>query len=340
MKLRQLGNSSLQVSEVGLGGNTFGPPRADEAASIRAIKAALDLGVNFIDTAIVYGEGQSEVFIGKALKDGRREHTVIATKFMMEPPPEGARAPSGGAIYMPDALKLGTLRERVIGQCEESLRKLDTDYIDLYQLHGYRGNATRATVEEMLGALDELVQAGKVREVGSVGAPAWRVAEAIAAGQSLGVKSYVSAQNYYNLLRRQIEAELVPCCRSYGLSIIPFAPLAGGFLTGKYREGQPPPPGTRGAEGSPLVRRSASERNWQILPQLEAFATARGHTLAELAIAWLLANPLVASVITGVSNQEQAEANVKGADWVLTPEEKAEIDALAPREGDDGAGVG
>ena len=341
MELRQLGTTSLTVSAVGLGGNTFGPPRIDEATSIRAIHQADEEGVNFVDTALGYGEGHSERFIGKALQGGRRDHWVIATKFSIDPQREGARNPSGGLDPVSEAMKAATIRERELGQCDESLSKLGTDHIDLYQLAGFgRTTAGTAGIEETLGALEELRAAGKVREFGTVGAPAWRLAEANQLARSSGKNGFVSAQNYYNILRRQVEAELPACCQSYAMSIIPFAPLAGGFLTGKYKYGEPPPPGSRGAAGSPLVKRTASERKWEILRELEKFAAEHNRGLGELAIAWLLANPLVASVICGASSDEQVRENVKGATWTLTPEEKQELDALAPREGDDGAGGG
>jgi aryl-alcohol dehydrogenase-like predicted oxidoreductase len=337
MELRQLGTSTLRVSEVGLGGNTFGPPRIDEAASIRTIHAAMDLGINFVDTALGYGEGFSERYIGAAIA-GRRDHWVIATKFSIDPPREGARNPSGGLIPVGEWAKATNVHDRIVAQCEESLAKLQTDHIDLYQLAGFgRTTAGTAAIEEALATLEELRSAGKIREFGTVGAPAWRLAEANQIARAKGTNGFVSAQNYYNILRRQIEAELTSCCEAYQLSLIPYAPLAGGVLTGKYRRGEPFPEGSRGAAGSPLVKRSTTDRGWDILESLEKFATERGRGLTELAVAWLLANPLVASVICGASNEDQVRANVTGATWKLSTEEKQELDGIAPREGDDGA---
>lgn len=314
MEYRNLGNSSLRVSVVGLGGNTFGPPRIDEAMTHRVIHAAMDLGINFVDTAIGYGEGKSEEFIGTALTGGRRDKMVVATKLSLR--------------------NLGdkTARERVRENCQTSLRKLQTDHIDLLQIH--MPNSV-IPADELLRAFDDLVQEGKVREFGACNHQSWQMAESMFTARTLGTKSFVSAQNHYNLLRRQIEAELVPFCKAYGVSVIPYFPLGGGFLTGKYRRDEPPPPDSRGAAGSGIIKNTSTERNWGILPALEDFAAERGHSVGELAVAWLIANPAVGSVITGVSNVEQVTLNSKAAEWLLTPEEKGQVDALSPREGDD-----
>ncbi len=314
MQYRQLGTSGLRVSVVGLGGNTFGPPRLDETTTIRVIHAALDMGVNFVDTALTYTRGDSEEYIGQALQ-GRRDQMVVATKFHL-------RALAGQPV-----------RERVLQHAHLSLRRLQTDYIDLYQIH-FPNPAVPP--DELLRALDDLVRAGKVREIGCCNYASWRVAEAIFTARTLGIRPFAAVQNHYNLLSRQVEAELLPFCEAYGLGLVPYWPLAGGFLTGKYRPDEPPPPGSRGALGSPSVRRAASDRNWALLPNLEHFAAERDHTLGELAIAWLLAHRPVASVITGVSSVEQLALNARAADWELTDEERAAVDMLAPRsdEGD------
>ena len=318
MKYRQLGNSDLRVSAIGLGGNTFGPPRLDEAQSVRVLHAAQDLGVNFVDTAMVYGEGQSEAFIGTAMQ-GRRDKWVIATKYNFR--------------NLGDA-KVGDF----IAQCaENSLRKLKTDYIDLYQLHFPN---LKVREEEILLAMDRLVKAGKVREIGASGHTSWHLSKNIYLARAMGVKSYITAMDHWNLLRRQVEQELTGFAEAYQLSIIPYFPLGGGFLTGKYKKDQPPPPGSRGAEGSGIISKNTNDRNWGLMPGIEAFAQARGRTTAELALAWLLAHPVVGAAITGVSSPEQVALNVKAAEWELTPQEKAELDALAPREGDDSGPVG
>ncbi len=314
MEYRNLGGSSLSVSVVGLGGNTFGPPRIDEAATHRVIHAAQDLGVSFVDTAIGYGEGESERYIGTALADGRRDRWVVATKFSLR------------------RLEGKTPRQHIIDSCDESLRKLGTDHIDLLQLHT---PAAGLPADEVLRGFDDLVRAGKVREIGACNFQSWQLAEANLTASLLRVRPYVTAQNHYNLLRRQIEAELVPYCAGRGVSVIPYFPLGGGFLTGKYRRGEPSPAGSRGAAGSGIIKNTSTDRNWGILPGLEDFAAERGHSVGELAVAWLVANPVVGSVITGVSNVEQVTLNAKAAAWRLTPEEKAQVDALSPREGDD-----
>ncbi|WP_091741861.1 aldo/keto reductase [Phenylobacterium immobile] len=317
MEYRNLGNSDLRVSVVALGGNTFGPPRLDEAASIRTIHAAHDLGVNFVDTANGYGGGQSEIFVGKALAD-RRDKWVIATKFNLR--------------NLGDA----NVGQYITDRCDESLKKLGVDHIDLYQLHQ---PSLKTPEHEILAALDRLVKAGKVREIGSSNHSAWHLAKSWYTARAMGVKSYITAQDHYNMLRRQIEAELVPFTKEFGLSIIPYFPLGGGFLTGKYTKGEAAPAGTRGAEGSGVVANNTNDRNFAIVDKLKPFAADRQRTTAELAVAWLLANPQVGSVITGVSNPEQVAMNVKAAGWVLSPEEKAELDTLAPREGDDSGNV-
>ncbi|MDP3174943.1 MAG: aldo/keto reductase [Phenylobacterium sp.] len=313
MEYRKLGGTELNVSLVALGGNTFGPPRLDEAQSVRTIHAADDLGVNFIDTANLYGGGYSEAFIGTALAD-RRDRWVIATKFNLR--------------NLGDA----NVADYITQACDNSLRKLNTDRIDLYQLHLPSLNTPE---DEILRALDKLRQAGKVREIGASNHMSWHMAKNQYVARAMGVKPYVTAQDHYNLLRRHIEAELIPFANAYGVSIIPYFPLGGGFLSGKYKQGEAPPPGTRGAEGSGIVSRNLNDRNFEIVRKLDAFAAARQRSTAELALAWLLANPAVGSVITGVSSPEQVALNVKAAGWVLTPEEKSELDAIAPREGDD-----
>lgn len=318
MRYTRLGNSDLNVSVVALGGNTFGPPRIDEKATHAVIAAAQDFGINFVDTAMGYGEGKSEEYLGTAMQ-GRRDKWIIATKYNFR---------GKGDMSVRDW----------INQClESSLRKLRTDYIDLYQLH--QPNLT-INEEEILRTMDDLIKAGKIREIGASNHQSWHMAKNIYTARTMGVKHYITAQDHYNILRRQIEAELVPFCNHYGVSIIPYFPLAGGFLTGKYRKGEPPPEGSRGAEGSGIIARNTNDRNFGLIGGLEDFAAERGHPISELALAWLTANPAVGAVITGVSNPEQVAMNAKAAEWVLTPEEKAQVDKMAPREGDDAGPVG
>jgi aryl-alcohol dehydrogenase-like predicted oxidoreductase len=307
MEHRRLGTSDVAVSAVGLGGNTFGPPRLDEKRASRVISAALDAGVDFIDTANVYGQGESEVYIGNAIHD-RRDDVVLGTKFNL--------------MGRGDA-KLG---EWITARADESLGKLRTDRIDLLQLHM---PDPQVPTEELLEALDALVRAGKVRAIGCSNYSGWRLAESTLLAESLGTAAFVSVQNHYSLLHRHPEQELTSACERYSVSLIPYHPLGGGFLTGKYRPGEPPPPGSRGAAGSPIVERMSTERNWAIVEALETFAKERDHTVGELAIAWLLANEVVASVIAGASDTDQVAVNVGAAAWTLSAEEKATVDEIA-----------
>jgi aryl-alcohol dehydrogenase-like predicted oxidoreductase len=308
---RRLGRSDLYVSEVGIGANTFGPPRLDKEESRRVVHAALDLGVNFIDTALVYGKGKSEEFLGSALSS-RRDEMVIATKFNFSVPGDGS------------------IGDRIIAQAELSLQKLQTDRIDLYQIHTPN---PQAPPEEILAALETLVSAGKVIAIGACNYASWRLAEAAAIAQAHDLSGYITVQNYYNLLDRGIESEVMPWCEEYGASILPYHPLAGGFLTGKYRDGQPAPSGTRGAAGSAIVNHVSTRSNYTALGRLEAFCAEAGHSTGELAVAWLLTHATVGSVITGVSNPDQLEANVKASGWKLTDEEKQEVDVILTESG-------
>ena len=311
MEYRQLGKSELRVSAVGLGGNTFGPPRLDRETSICNIHRALELGINFIDTAYIYCEGKSEEFVGDALK-GRRDDAIVATKFHVRD------------------LGEETPRQRIMAHCAESLRRLSMDHIDLYQIH-FPNSALEP--EEVLEPLNDLVQQGKVRYIGECNYSGWRHADASATSRRLGQAEFVSAQNHYSLVRRQVELELLPFCRTHEIGFIPYFPLAGGSLTEKYKAGEPPPEGTRGAGGSPLITRLRSPRAQVIAEELKEFARERGHTLGELAIAWLLARPEVSVVLTGTSNPEQVEANAKAAGWSLTPQEKELVDQIAAWDG-------
>jgi len=309
MEYRRLGNSGLKVSEIGLGGNNFGW-WADEQTSVPVVHHALEVGVNFIDTADVYDRGHSEEYIGKALK-GKRAGVVIATKFAN---------PMGD-----DANQRGGSRRYVMQAVEASLRRLQTDYIDLYQMHIPDASTP---IEETLRALDDLVRSGKVRYIGCSNFAAWQLCEALWTSRLSNLHSFVSVQPMYNILARQIERELVPCCQEYGIGIIPYSPLASGFLTGKYRRNEEPPAGARLSGPDPRFRRVFTDDNWDRLEKLEAYARERDHTVGELAIAWLLAKPMVSTVIAGARKEEQVTANVAAGDWKLTAEEVAQIEAL------------
>jgi len=306
MLMRRLGRSGLKVSEVGLGCNSFGA-RMDSAQADAVVGAALDVGVNLFDTADYYGATQSEGMLGKAL--GKRRHeAVIATKFGMPLPDQPA---SGGGS-----------RRWIMRAVEGSLKRLGTDYIDLYQHHL---PDPHTPIDETLRALDDLVAQGKVRYVGSSNMMAWRIAEADWIARSEHLTRFVSVQNNFSLLAQDALAETAPACEHYGIGFLPYFPLARGLLTGKYKRGEAPAAGTRLAKMGETPEAAKLAR----VEVLEAWAQARGHSVLELAFAWLLAQGVVSSVIAGASNPEQMRANVAAADWVLTPEEAAEAAELA-----------
>ncbi len=310
MQYRNLGRSGLQVSVVGLGCNNFGG-RLDVDQTRTVVDKAIDLGINLLDTADVYGgAGKSEEQLGEVLK-GRRHEVVLATKFA-SPMGEGP-------------MQRGGSRQHIVQAVEDSLRRLQTDYIDLYQMH--RPDAS-TPIDETLRALDDLVRAGKVRYIGNSNFTGWQVVEAHYLCEKHNLTPFISAQNEYNLLDRRIERELVPACDKYGVGILPFFPLASGFLTGKYRQGQEPPQGARLSSG-PMAGRVLNEGNFAVLGRLEDFAQQRGHTILELAIGWLASQSHVPSVIAGATKPEQVEANVAAAEWTLTPEEIAEVDSIS-----------
>lgn len=307
MEFRNLGSTGLKVSQVGLGGNNFGW-WADEQTSIAVINQALDLGVNFIDTADTYDKGNSEICVGKAVK-GKRQEVIIATKFS-RPMGDGPNEKGGSRYYIMKAV-------------EDSLKRLRTDYIDLYQMHIYDNETP---IEETLRALDDLIKAGKVRYIGCSTFMPWQICEALWISRVNNLHSFVTEQPRYSLIDRTVEAELVPFCQKYGIGIIPFSPLAGGFLTGKYHKGEEPSSDFRLSRPSQLYARIFADENWDKLAKWEAFARERGHTVGELAIAWLLSKPYVSTVIAGARKVEQVSANVAAVDWQLTAEEVAEVE--------------
>jgi aryl-alcohol dehydrogenase-like predicted oxidoreductase len=308
METRPIG--ALEASVVGLGCNNFGG-RLDAAATARVVHAALDAGINFLDTADIYGGTRSEEYLGRALA-GRRDQAVLATKF-------------GMAV---DERRRGARPDYVRPALEDSLRRLNTDRIDLYQLHQ---PDPEVPIADTLGALDGLVQAGKVREIGCSNFSAEQFRGAHAAARA-GAARFVSVQNEYSLLQREPEREVLAECERLGLAFIPYFPLASGLLTGKYRRGQPAPAGTRLAAGGRFAG-LLSERNLALVEALTEFAGARGHVLLELAISWLLSRPAVASVIAGVTSPEQVAMNASAAGWRLTPADLAEVDAVLARTG-------
>ena len=308
MEYRRLGSSGLKVSEIGLGGNNFGW-YADEQTSIEVIHHALDLGVNYIDTADMYDRGTSEAFIGKALK-GKRSQVILASKFG-HPMGDGPNERGGSRYYMLNAI-------------ENSLKRLMTDYIDLYQIHI---PDPTTPIEETLRAFEDLIRSGKVRYIGCTNFPAWQLCEALWTSKSCNLTSFVTIQSRYNILERQIEKELVPCCQAYNIGIIPWGPLAGGFLTGKHSRGMKPELYGKQPKPPPLYNPIFLETNWDKITKLEQFASECGHKPADLAVAWLLSKPYISTVIAGVRTKEQVSANLAASEWRLTAEELNEIES-------------
>ncbi len=310
MEHRNLGKSGLRVSKVGLGCNNFGG-RIDLEATRAVVHKGLDLGVTLFDTADIYGErGGSEQFLGQILGD-RRKEIVLATKF--------------GSAMDDSGRNQGASRRYIVAAVEESLRRLKTDWIDLYQLHT---PDPLTPLGETLRALDDLVRQGKVRYIGCSNLPAWQVADSVWISRTGGLEAFASCQDEYSLLVRDVEKELVPAAKEYGLGVLPYFPLASGLLTGKYKRGQPMPEGARLTKTQRLADRYMTEQNWAVVEKLEAFASERGHTLLELAFSWLAAQPTVSSVIAGATKPEQVELNVTAADWVLSGEDLGEVDEI------------
>jgi len=309
MEYRSIGKSGLKVSEIGLGTNSFGN-RADEQTSIGVIECALELGINFIDTAEMYAQGRSEEIVGKAVK-GKRSQVIIATKFGY-PTSIGPRERGGSRSYIMKAV-------------ERSLRSLNTEYIDLYYFH-YPDPET--PIEETLRAMDDLVRSGKVRYVGCSNFAAWQLCEALWTSKLHDLEPFIAVQSRYNLLDRNIEREVVPCCQAYGVGVVPWGPLASGFLTGRFRRGEKIPKEARLANPPAIYQDVLSDTNFDKLARLGDFAEERGHSVGELAIAWLLSHSWLSSVITGATRIEQLSQNVATTDWKLTAEDTAQLDAL------------
>ena len=307
MEIRNVGKSGLRVSAVGLGCNNFG--RLDIESSRKVVHRALDLGITLFDTADIYGnKGGSEEQLGEIL-GARRKDIVLATKFGMA---------------MSD-IQQGASRRYILQAVEDSLRRLKTDWIDLYQLHQ---PDPLTPIEETLRTLDDLIRAGKVRYAGCSNLKAWQVADAHWTAKTQGFNRFISAQDEYSMLVRDAERELIPALEAKGMGLLPYFPLASGMLTGKYRHGGELPAGTRMALMKRFTDRYMTEENWAIVDRLQAFCDARGHTLLELAFSWLLSRPSLASVIAGATKPEQVEMNAKVADWKLSAHDLAEIDKI------------
>lgn len=308
MKHRKIGTSDLHVSAIGLGCNNFGfIANMDVEASRKVIDQAIDSGINFFDTSDSYGT--SENILGEALGE-RRKKIVLATKF-------GSKLNALGE-------KSGNSRTYVLAEAEESLKRLRTDWIDLYQIH-YPDPKT--PIDETLRALDDLVKSGKVRYVGCSNFSAAQLHEAEQTAAAHRLTKLVSSQDEFSLLLRNIEQDLLPQIEKFGMSELPYFPLASGMLTGKHKRGQPAK-GTRLADKANLAKRYFHDANHDKVEQLEQFAKEHGHTLLELAFSWLLSHKAVASVIAGATNPEQIAANAKAGDWELTKEELAAVDRI------------
>jgi len=316
MELRSFGRTGVKVSSLCLGCMMFGG-RTNPTDSYAIIDRALDAGINFLDTANVYSIGRSEEATGEALKrNGRRHDIFLATKVhgkMGEGPNEW-----------------GNSRRHIIEQCEQSLRRLQTDHIDLYQIHRPQPDIP---IDETLRALDDLVRSGKVRYIGTTTFGAWQVVEALWASKELGLHRFVSEQPPYNLLDRRIERELLPMAQTYGLAIIPWSPIGGGLLTGKYQRGQEAPEDARFAnvESNPVWRRRINERIYDVIEGLEPMAREKGVTLAQLSLAWVMQQPAVTSPIIGPRTMEQLEDNLGALEVTFSEDELKQINRIIRR---------
>lgn len=307
MEQRRLGNAGLYVSEVGIGCNNFGG-RIDARAAREVVDAALDHGINFFDTADVYGGQESERLLGQAL-GSRRDRAIIATKFGM---------PTGPSLQE----KRGS-RRYVRRAVEASLTRLGTDWIDLYQIHA---PDPATPIAETLSVLDDLVREGKVRYLGHSNFTGWQIADAHWTARSAGWTPFVTAQNHYSLLERAVRHEVLPACRHFGIGMLPYFPLASGMLTGKYRRGSAPPGDSRLARMEGMARRMLRDEVYDRVEALDAFAREHDHTLLELAFGWLLSQPVIVSVIAGATSAEQVAANVQAAQgWRLSDEEMNDV---------------
>jgi aryl-alcohol dehydrogenase-like predicted oxidoreductase len=310
MKLRNLGKSGLRVSLVGLGCNNFGM-KLDVEGTRKVVHKALDLGITLFDTADIYGNaGGSETCLGQVLGD-RRKDIVLATKFAN---------PMG-----PGDMAKGASRRYIVSAVEASLKRLQTDWIDLYQQHV---PDPLTPIDETLRALEDLTRAGKIRYVGCSNFKAWQVVDAQWTARNAGMNGFVSCQDEYSLLVRDLEQELQPAAEAYGLGILPYFPLASGLLTGKYRRNESLPDGARLTLVKRLADRYMTDANWAKVEKLADFCERHDRSMLELAFSWLAGRPQVSSVIAGATTPDQVEQNVKAAEWVLGPEDLVEIDRI------------
>lgn len=309
MEYRQLGRAGVRVSVIGLGTNRFGSASLPQTEVNKVMDAAQDLGINFIDTADTYTQQQSEETLGHALK-GRWDRFVVATKFVL---PVGDGPNDRGAS-----------RYHMMHSVEASLRRLQSDHIDLYYIHRWDPNTP---VEETLRGLDDLVRQGKIGYIGVSDFAAWQLAKTNTMAELKGWSAVAAIQSEYHLLERYVEQEILPYCQAHHVGFVPYYPLAGGFLTGKYRRGEAAPPGSRG-ESNARVQAYMTEAHYDVIEALTAWAKARDRGLNELAQAWLMAQPQVCSVISGATRLEHVINNAKAAEWVLSQEDVGEINAM------------
>lgn len=314
MEYRNLGRTGVKVSMLCLGCMMFGG-RTDEAASMDIIDRAIDAGINFLDTANVYNRGLSEQAVGKALqRSGKRSRVVLATKVH-------------GRMDDDDPNALGNHRRHIVEQCEASLRRLQTDHVDLYQIHRPQSDTP---IDETLRALDDLIRAGKVRYAGTSTFAAWQLMEALMVARELGLNRFICEQPPYHLLDRRIERELVPFAQTYGTALIPWSPLAGGFLTGKYTREAKPADSRYGQRESERSRQLFSEPSFRVLDVVQELADEKGCTPGQIALGWVARQPGITSPIIGPRTMEQLEDNLGAVDAQLTDEDRARLDAVAP----------
>jgi aryl-alcohol dehydrogenase-like predicted oxidoreductase len=316
MNYRSFGRTGMKVTPLCLGCMMFGGKTTPDD-SYAIIDRALDAGINFLDTANVYSRGRSEEVTGEALKrNGKRDKIVLATKVH-------------GRMDDDDPNMAGNSRRHIIQQCDASLRRLQTDYIDIYQIHRPQSDMA---IDETLRALDDLVRAGKVRYTGTSTYAAWQVAESIWIAKELGLNRFVSEQPPYHILDRRIERELIPMAQTYGIGLIPWSPLAGGLLTGKYSRNTPPPADSRFAnvENNPNLQRRMVEAIFDVVEGLTPLANAKGVTLSQFVLAWTMHQPGITSPIIGPRTMEQLEDNLGAFDVTITDEDRKAVDDLVP----------
>tara|TARA_B100000073_G_scaffold144658_1_gene119093 strand:- start:168 stop:1109 length:942 start_codon:yes stop_codon:yes gene_type:complete len=313
MEYRNLGSSGLRVSLVGLGCNNFGM-RLDLEQTRAVVDRAFDLGITLFDTADMYGgRGGSETQLGKILGH-RRKDIVLASKF--------------GMAMSDDGTKIGASRRYIMSAVEDSLRRLKTDWIDLYQLHQ---PDPLTPLDETMQALDDLVTQGKIRYIGCSNLPSWQVVESQWISKSMGLNRFVSCQDEYNILNRNVEAELIPAMQKYGCGLLPYFPLASGLLTGKYKRTEMPE-GARLTDMPTFANRIyLTDENFDIVDNLHKFANKTGHSILELAFGWMASRPTTASIIAGATKPEQIDANVAAVNWVLSQSEIDEVDKISAR---------